>query len=219
MTAVLPTQRPELDQPKRAARKRRRMPLGNHVASVVRQLQARMLAATPPPDTVRVLAQLRRGIGREPGFDYTLGDYLAVPDDLLGGAPGDTVTDAEHAAHIAITHYALHQQSKREPMHVDGRGLGTAMAMLISRSDGPDGIRRRFAALGTANTYQEAVHHLRGLVTLLRSHDVGLDYGLLADDLRTLRRPDGRTRIQATWGRELFHNHTTDKTPAEEKQP
>jgi CRISPR system Cascade subunit CasB len=119
-----------------------------------------------------------------------------------------------------VTLYALHQQSRRERMHIDGRGLGRAIAELARVSGGPDGVRRRFAALGTASTYPESIHHLRGLITMLRGHQIPLDYGLLAEDLCTLRRPDGRQKVQAVWGREFFrsrpHDTTDADTPTEE---
>lgn len=200
-----------IDQPETPARKpwgRRRGELGDHVARVIDTLQARLLRDTPDPAAVSALARLRRGIGRSPGFDYTLEHYLYVPEHLLGyrSANDAEPTDAEHAVHDAVTLYALHQQSRRAPMHGEGRGLGTAMATLVRMSHSPDGVRRRFAALGTASTYPESIYHLRSLITMLREQEIGLDYGLLADDLQTLRRPWGRPQMQAAWGREFFRS-------------
>ncbi|WUP52163.1 type I-E CRISPR-associated protein Cse2/CasB [Micromonospora globbae] len=176
----------------------------------------------PEPEAVSALARLRRGIGQAPGFDYTLDRYLSVPDNLLGHRPPNDgeAADSEHAVHDTVTLYALHQQSRRAPMHVAGRGLGASVAALVRASSGPDGVRRRFAALGTASTYFESIHHLRSLITMLRDHEIGLDYGLLADDLQTLRRPQGRPQMQAIWGREFFrsrpaedlNDHTDDQT-------
>ncbi|HEX6498465.1 MAG TPA: type I-E CRISPR-associated protein Cse2/CasB [Micromonosporaceae bacterium] len=194
---------------------RRRTELGDHVARTVSRLQARLLRDRPEPEAVSALARLRRAVGRAPGFDYTLEDYLHVPDALLGrqmqGKEAEA-TDAEHAVHDAVTLYALHQQSQRERMHVEGRGLGLAMADLVRASNGPDGVRRRFAALGTASSYHESIYHLRSLITILRGHQIALDYGLLADDLYTLRKPDGRPRVQAVWGREFFRSRPDSAT-------
>ncbi|ASW55532.1 type I-E CRISPR-associated protein Cse2/CasB [Plantactinospora sp. KBS50] len=197
----------ETDRPK--ARGRRRRDLGEHVAGVVGALQARALANPPVPEAVGALARLRRGLGRAPGFDFGLERYLQVPEDLLGYRPADDTqaTDSEHAVHDAVTLYALHQQSRRERMHVAGRGLGQALADLVRRSAGPDGVRRRFAALGTASTYPESIYHLRSLTTMLREQQIPLDYGLLADDLRLLRGLDGPAKVQAIWGREFFRSH------------
>ncbi|MBO4208857.1 type I-E CRISPR-associated protein Cse2/CasB [Micromonospora echinofusca] len=211
--------------PSRRTWARRRSELGDHVARTIGTLQARVLSTVPHPEAVSALARLRRGIGRTPGFDFTLERYLQVPEHLLGHRPADDAeaADTEHAVHDAVTLYALHQQSRRERMHVDRRGLGQALSDLVRRSTGPDGVRRRFAALGTASTYPESIHHLRSLITMLREHQIPLDYGLLADDLLTLRRPFGRPKVQAIWGREFFRSqpgtdtHTPDTTTAEEE--
>lgn len=218
------------DQPGAPARKtwgaRRRSDLGDHTAHIVSSLQAQVLRDPPRPEAVSALARLRRAIGRAPGFDYSLEAYLLVPDHLLGARPADDAeaADTEQAVHDAVTLYALHQQSRRERMHVNGQGLGHAMARLTKSSTSPDGVRRRFAALGTASSYTEAIYHLRGLVTMLRDPQIPLDYGLLADDLRALRRPMSRARIQAVWGREYFRSNpgttadsatdTTEESPA-----
>lgn len=212
----------ETTEPDGSTRKhwgRRRGDLGEHVAKVVGRLQARVLRTVPVPEAVSALARLRRGIGRTPGFDYTLEAYLHLPDALVGWQPkDDEPTDAEHAAHDAVTLYALHQQSRREPMHVAGRGLGQALAQLAHVSRSPEGVRRRFAALGTGSSYHESVYHLRSLITMLREHQIPLDYGLLADDLKTLRQPTRRPIVQAIWGREFFRSRPstdtdTDDTP------
>lgn len=205
-----PTQA-DADQPNGPARKawgRRRRDLGDHVARRVGALQARVLSTVPQPEAISALARLRRGIGRTPGFDFTLEQYLQVPEDLLGYRPADDAeaADTEYAVHDAVTLYALHQQSRRERMHVDGRGLGRALSDLVRKSDSPEGVRRRFAALGTASTYHESIYHLRSLITMLREQQIPLDYGLLADDLTTLRGPDGQSRVQAIWGREFFRS-------------
>lgn len=192
------------EQPARRKGFRHRSELCEYVAGVVAGLQSRVLRERPDPEAVGALARLRRGIGREPGSDYSLEPYLLVPDRLIPYVPADGPADAEYAVHDAVTLYALHQQSQRKPMHVVGHGLGAAVSTLVSKSDGPDGVRRRFTALGTASTYPEATYHLRGLTTMLRGHEVPLDYGLLADDLLTLRKPDGASRVRAAWGREFF---------------
>jgi CRISPR system Cascade subunit CasB len=209
---TIDTEAPDDAPAPKIAGRRRSSPLGDHVAATVARLQARLLRDPPQPQAVSALARLRRVIGRDPGFDYTLEDYLAVPDELLDSRRIEPATDAEYAVHDAVSLYALHQQSRRERMHVNGWGLGRAVADLVRASAGPDGIRRRFAALGTASTYAESIYHLRGLITLLRGHQIPLDYGLLAEDLRTLRRPDGRPRVQAVWGREFFRGRSPNPT-------
>lgn len=214
----------ETDQPTSPSRKpwtRRRKELGDHVARTVTGLQLRVLRTVPDPEAVSALARLRRGIGRQPGFDFTLERYLHVPKDLHGYVPPDDTqaSDGEHAVHDAVTLYALHQQARREGMHLDGRGLGQALAELVRKSAGPEGVRRRFAALGTASTYPESIYHLRSLVTMLREPQIPLDYGLLADDLHTLRRPAGRQQVQAIWGREFVRSRPDTATDNPEEDP
>src|SRR5690606_2762569 len=124
------------------------------------------------------LANLRRGIGKKVGelpalWQITL-EGLLEPDERVGDDP----TPEEQAAYTAITLYALHQQSRREGMHQRGRGLGTAVATLARRTGNEAAVRRRFEALGTAESFPEVVHHARGLVTQLRGENIGLDYGL-----------------------------------------
>jgi len=189
-----------------AVRSYRRTDFGEHVARTVANLQARAVRDVPIPEAIGALARLRRGIGRTPGFDYTLEKYVGVPDALVGPRPDDdsVPADREYAAHDAVTLYALHQQSQRKPMHVNGRGLGYAMADLVKASGSPEGVRRRFAALGTAANYSETIFHLRSLVTMLREQQIALDYGRLAENLNALRRPGGRADVQAIWGREYF---------------
>jgi CRISPR system Cascade subunit CasB len=193
---------------------------GDNVARTVSSLQIPLLAVKPHASAVAAMAQLRRGIGRLPGFDYRLDRYLSVPDELLEQhSPLDNeASDTEHAKHAAVTLYSLHQQSKRKPMHINGRGLGEAIADLTRKSQSPEGIRRRFAALGTASSYEETLYHLRGLILMLREKEISLDYGLLANDLRRLRHPDGRALMQAEWGREFFRGKpksTDDETDTE----
>lgn len=199
-------------------------PLALFTGGVVAGLQARVLRQPPDPEATGALARLRRGIGAEPGSDYTLERYLCVPDEILGFVPADRPADTEYAVHDAVTLYALHQQSQRRPMHVPGTGLGAAVATLLARSDSPEGVRRRFAALGTASAYPEVIYHLRGLVTMLRGEEIPLDYGRLAEDLVALRTPTGPARIRAAWGRDFYrsrahsrpeNNPTTDDAPEE----
>ncbi|MBB5874338.1 CRISPR system Cascade subunit CasB [Allocatelliglobosispora scoriae] len=225
MTTAVAEEKPSAEDGRRRY-SRRRGPLGDDVAKTVFALQNNFLRERQ--EAIGALARLRRGIGREPGFDYTLDGYLAVPDDLLGDwLPDDgAASDAEHAKHAAVTLYALHQQSRRERMHVDQRGLGTAIAELSRVVGSTDGVRRRFSTLGTAATFGEALYHLRSLVVMLREHRIALDYGLLADDLRTMRRPGGRAQVQAVWGREFFRSkptrsadETTETESTEENQP
>lgn len=117
--------------------------------------------------------------------------------------------------HVAMTLFALHQQSRSEPMHRQHVGLGLAVARLERARGGADGdvtspVRRRFDAVVTATDVAEVAHHLRGLVTQMRGAGVSLDYGRLADDLHTFQRfPDD---VRRRWARQLYQ---PDRSPSE----
>lgn len=163
---------------------------------------------------VAALARLRRGAGKPAGrlhdiLQYTLADEFAHPGS------GDAATAEEIAAHMCLTLYAVHQQSQRKPMHQRGYGLGRAVRRLHPEEPTatPTPVLRRFQTLGTAQSMDELTHHLRGMVQLLRSSDVPLDYGVLADELVTWQRLGGASIVRLRWGREFYRTPHPGDTP------
>jgi CRISPR system Cascade subunit CasB len=188
---------------------RRRKAFGGHVAAVVERLQEEYIKRHS--GAVATLAQLRAAACGLPGGSYPVLQVTEVPARYLEANPGDEPTDTEYAKHTVLTVYAWHQQSIRDTaMHRDGTGLGTAIAQLGHKAESPEAVRRRFAALGTAISYEETVRHLLAMVRQLRDKRIALDYGLLADDLFALRRPGGRERVQALWGRDFYRTAHDD---------
>jgi len=183
--------------------RRRRSSFGGHVAATIEPIQRAYRRGDSA--ALAIMAQLRAAAAAIPGQHYTVLGPTLVPQEYLEPNAGDDPSDTEHAKHTAVTLYAIHQQSIRDrSMHVDGPSFGASVGLLSKASPNSDAVRRRFVALGTATTYQETIHHLRSLVRLLREHRICLDYGLLAEDLVRLRRPGGRTRVQALWGRDFY---------------
>jgi CRISPR system Cascade subunit CasB len=137
-------------------------------------------------------------------------------------------TRAEEALHLAVTLWALHQQSHREAdMHRGGLGLGRAVRVLMIPSSGNaqsaletrrgvDGgtakiepelnepLRRRFVRVGTASSLDMLAQRLREIILLLRKDAIPLDYGLLADQLYRWQRPALSAEVRREWGRD-FH--------------
>ena len=125
------------------------------------------------------LAKLRRGIGHAPG---------ELPDlwgSLLQGMPASFYgtngpSHEEWAVYLALTLYALHQQSN-DTVCVSQLGctLGRAVRRLAEQTvaSGQDwtesSILRRFNALATAEEITEISHHLRGMIQLLRAAKPG----------------------------------------------
>ena len=96
------------------------------------------------------LAALRKGANRPPGELPEIWELTSVHvTDYAGDAP----TWEETAVHTAMTLYAVHQQSRTEPMFVPGRGLGHAARSLIGPPDDENpSARARFNALVTSTT-------------------------------------------------------------------
>jgi CRISPR system Cascade subunit CasB len=147
------------------------------------------------------LAALRRGIGREPGSAPEMWPYYTTL--TADGA----ITQRLRAEHLALTLFAVHQQSQAQPVHRDGVGLGAAvLALRQSKKFSPEAVDRRFGAAATATSLNEVAHHVRGLITQIRGlvPQPGLDYTRLFNDLRSWQSTEWRTRVRRHWGSQYF---------------
>lgn len=234
----------------------RRQPLpGLAAGHVIGQLQGGY--RQDAPWAVAAVARLRREAGREAHVSPTawglqhlekladLRDERATYD-LEVRTPG-TVDPAnlsskryvarqvqelreDTAVHLAVTLWALHQQSLRdEAMHQPGWTLGRSVRRLAHGARGTcnapaiddaekgdsgqtnsaveeasEAIRRRFVRVGTASDSAVLATRLRELVLLLRSARIPLDYALLADQLLQWQNENQRDTVLRTWGRD-FH--------------
>ncbi len=176
-------------------------------ACVTRQL--RRLQVLPEPQRRAELAELRRGVGRQPGDLPALwGALLADMPEQLQGSNGPS--KAEWAVYTALTLFALHQQGEAGvSMNQPGRTLGGAVRQLAKKtSAGQDwtesSVLRRFNALATADSMPEVSHHLRGMIQLLRREGIPLDYPQLAEDLYQYQVVDGAPNVRLRWGRDLM---------------
>lgn len=194
----------------------RRTPFGHTVADTVRTLQK--LSNDDVPRAVRTMAILRRAATAYPGtvpdvWEETIG---LVPEGSFDPRRDDTPSATELAAHHAVTLFAMHRQGRVQQAHIAGVGPGRAFAELARKRgeiDDDKGVRRRFDAMLTAPTAEESARHLRGLVQLLRAENVGLDYGLLAEDLADLWSVRYQDRARLRWARQfrgLPPSSTTD---------
>lgn len=100
-------------------------------ACVIRQL--RRLQVLPEPQRRAELAELRRGVGRQPGDLPALwGALLADMPEQLQGSNGPS--KAEWAVYTALTLFALHQQGEAGvSMNQPGRTLGGAVRQLAKK--------------------------------------------------------------------------------------
>lgn len=167
------------------------------------------------------LARLRRGAGKE--FSQMPDLWGLADTGALHDEPGDgrrplreeELTRAEDAVHVALTLWALHQQSRGAAMHRPGsrtapRGLGAAVRQLMPPGEIAEPIRKRFVRVGTAPGLPALAQRLREIVLLLRGADIPLDYALLAGQLYGWQEPTGREAACRAWGRS-FHSYRTDQ--------
>lgn len=138
-----------------------------------------------------LLAQLRRGAGKTPDQVPELWG-LTGTEALYAQGPMEEgqAAQAETAVHLAVTLYALHQQSQRSRrMHVPGIEIGAAVRQLMPPTGIDEAVRKRFVRVGTAATPGLLAVRLREVVTLLRREEIPLDYALLADRLYQAQQP------------------------------
>lgn len=184
--------------------------VGEVAAEYIRELQEGYLADRS--SAVAMLAQLRRGAGKLPEDVPELwgvaGTERLFVDQTL---PEQEAVRAEGALFLAVTLYALHQQSRSDArMHKTGVQLGAAVRRLMG-ADIDEAIRRRFVRVGTAGNRQALAYRLREIVSLLRAKSIPLDYALLARQLYQAEHPDGLRQVRQSWGR-AFHAYRPDKT-------
>lgn len=161
-----------------------------------------------------MLAALRRGVGREPG---TVPEMWPHYRELT--ADGH-VTRRLRAEHITMALFGVHQQSKSQPVHRQGVGVGRAMAALrdSNRFSG-DAVDRRFVTFATATSLAEIETHLRGLITQLRDVEGGaLDYTQLFHDLVRWQDPDQAPEVRRRWGSQYFVTPTTPAATSSSKE-
>ncbi|WP_436501675.1 type I-E CRISPR-associated protein Cse2/CasB [Actinokineospora sp. HUAS TT18] len=166
---------------------------------------------------VAALAKLRRGLGKPTGTVFDILGYTH-DDAFVRDRDDDRATPQENASHLAMTLFAAHQQSQSRPMHRPGTRFGQAVRRLVpdpKHAAAPDNaIVRRFAMIGTATDFDELTHHLRGMVQLLRSQQIPLDYGQLADDLVDVQDPRTAAAVRLRWGRAFHITPKTSDDPA-----
>lgn len=150
-----------------------------------------------------MLANLRHGIGKEPGELPELWGAVfdGIPEELIGTkAP----SDAEWAIYTAVTLYAMHQQGNEECVHTDAVSIGKAAAELVKSDDDTERILNRMKLIATAVTPSDLAYHLRGIIQLLKGETVKLDYAELAAELYLFRFPDNANSIRIQWGRDFY---------------
>ena len=142
-------------------------------------------------------AKLRRAVGKSPG------ETPDVWEITLYGAPDDEKSGK--AIHTCLTLYALHRQGKNESMNAANVGFGTAIAKLVAiKPESEDAVRRRFNAVATSVEFTELAYHAKGLVQLLKSNDIKMDYPNFASELFYFQNPEKKDEVRLKWGKQFY---------------
>ncbi|GAA3714199.1 hypothetical protein GCM10022224_094760 [Nonomuraea antimicrobica] len=171
----------------------------------------------PPPG--EDLAAFRAGLGRPAGTVPALWPFYTSPiDDRL--TRQGKVSPELAAEHAALALFGLHQQSRPDPMHRPEIRLGQALRRLHKQSEHDKGftreaVDRRVNAAASATQVSAFLTHLRGLISLLRTLGVPLDYDRLLRDIRDWQRPDTRQLARRRLGLDYYGWQPTQKAPPE----
>ncbi len=167
------------------------------------------------------LAAMRKGAGKKPGDDPMLWGmlFLDLPPEMEG--KNGIASREEWAIYTAMTLFALHQQGndiKTSCMHQPKQSLGKAAAILgAQESVSEEAVLRRFNALATSQDIEELAWHLRGMVKLLASKGVKLDYARLAEDLYWYQAESQRSRVRLIWGQDYYGEKYNQSKEGEKK--
>lgn len=183
--------------------------LRNAVGATAHRLQSQYLGEhgdTHQAGARGVLAELRRDAGAPIDKDpLALARVLAALTPPLSEfeiGRGDAASPSEKAAFHALTLFAVHMQGSTRPVHQPKTSFAAACGRMNATS-ASSSLKPRFDAMLVARHARSQLTHMRSLVTLLRSHDLGFDYGQFAQDLRSLSNPAQRSGVLLRWGRDF----------------
>ncbi len=160
-------------------------------------------SANPPNATVSYLLR-----GDEAGFrnyrkeaDSPLnraGITWAKACELAPAKLGKKPTRMQRAVGAGISVYVSHSPDpKNRQAHRAGRPLGTALAML-------DGGKIRVQSVLSADTFDDLIYYLRGVVRMMREQQIQFDYTQLIWDLALWQNPEKQQDVTARWGKDFY---------------
>jgi CRISPR system Cascade subunit CasB len=137
------------------------------------------------------LADLRTGLGKEPGEMARVHKYVApyLPDDNYN----------DHCYYLTATLFGAF------PIHRQGRSIGAAFRPLRPKSES---MEARFVALLNAHP-DDLSDHLRHAISLLKANEQPLDWFRLFEDLLQWDHPDGY--VQLRWARDFYGSDSNIK--------
>ncbi len=173
-------------------------------------------------DAKAELANLRRGLGKQPGeLPELWGSFLeGIPEELMGKGKGPSA--AESAIYTTMTLYALAQQGSDSDIHSvnqENISLGRAARLYAGNDeDVRNRIERRLKSILSSETIEDMGHGIRGIIQLIKTKDIPLDFPLLAADLYTYSFPEGKEQIRLRWARDFYRWEKPDVDEEQEKE-
>lgn len=151
----------------------------------------------------RLMANLRHGIGKRPGDIPELWGMIfdSLPAELMGR---NKASNAEWAVYTALTLYALHQQGNDTYMNQRDMSVGRATSRLVKNEEDIKRILNRLNLVVTSVSPEDLAYHLRGVVQLLKSENIPLDYARLAKELYLFYDQEQAEAIKLSWGRDFY---------------
>ncbi len=161
------------------------------------------------------LAQLRRGVGKQPGeLPELWGEFLAdLPEELMSKTAEPS--REEWAVYTALTLFALHQQGHSEPMNAEGdeNRLGRAVRKLVhgeGEKSNEERVKFKLGLAASSDDMTELSYRLRTLVNLLSGEKIKLDYADLAKDIFLFQAENFTDKIRMKWGRDFYRINKND---------
>lgn len=187
----------------------------SYAARKIAVLQKGLLSAGHGSSVARAsLARIRRSAMSDEGSWFLLGR------EIFGDMPELDLSARDERRFIetvsaTLRLYAVHQQSKSEPMallgkddgKLAGKSFGWSCRTLVPNLDDASAVVERLAAAEAAPGLEGVEHYLRALVMLMRSCDRGavrVDYWQLAHDLYLVQAEGARGRVFARWARDFY---------------
>lgn len=145
----------------------------------------------------RALAELRRGLGHKPG---TVAEAYR---HIVPWLPQNCDDWKEKPYYLVATLFSMHPQSGGA-----GISLGEALRRVKAETKS-ESIEARFVALLNAHP-EDVAEHLRHAISLIRSKNIPIDWGLLLRDLRHFRNESAW--IQKQWAKDFWAQEDKPET-------
>lgn len=151
------------------------------------------------------LAALRRGLGKEPGETVEMYRYV---ERFLGPESGQEEQDAYY---LVAALFAAHQGTwSPDGEKRNATNLGASFARLAQLTESGS-IEHRFVALLNCRR-EDLSPHLRHAVSLLKAHEVPVDWLQLLRDVRNWERAN--RGVQRAWASAFWGSAVPDSEPA-----